>query len=80
MSSLLAFNYFTPFSSFPIVDFEKLNICWENCLTFYSFDICFNVSTGGKQDSTRSNAGNFVISLISQTQSDVTLASLRLLK
>ena len=27
--------------SFPIVDFEQVNICWENYLTFYSFDICF---------------------------------------
>ena len=35
MSSLLTLNYFTTFPSFPIVDFEQVNICWENYLTFY---------------------------------------------
>ena len=45
MSSLLTSNYFTPFPSFSIVDFEQVNVCWENYLTFYSFDIFFNVST-----------------------------------
>ena len=64
MSSLLTFNYFTHFPSFPIVDFEQLNICWENYVTFDSFDICFNVSNGGKQDLTRSSTGNSVIFLI----------------
>ena len=80
MSSLLMLNYLTPFPSFPIVGFEQVNICWENYLTLYSFDICFNVSTGGKQDLTRSNAGNSAIFLISRTECYVTLASLRLLK
>ena len=65
MSSLLTLNYFTPFPSFPIVEFEQVNICWEIYLTFYSFDICFNVSTGGRQDLTRSNTENSVIFLIS---------------
>ena len=60
MSSLLILNYFTPFSNFPIVDFEQVNICWENYIIFYSFDICFNVSTGGRQDLTRGNAENSV--------------------
>ena len=80
VSSLLTLNYFTLFPSFPIVDFEQVNICWENYMTFYSFDISFNVSTGGRQDLTRSNTGNSVIFLISHTQWDVTFASLRLLK
>ena len=39
-------NYLTPFPSFRIVDFEKVNICWENYLAFYSFHISFHVSTG----------------------------------
>ena len=30
MSSLLTLNYFTPFPSFPVVDFEQVNIYWEN--------------------------------------------------
>ena len=68
VSSLLTLNYFTPFLSFPIADFEQVNICWENYLTFYLFDICVNVSTGGGQDLTRNYAGNFVIFLISHTQ------------
>ena len=72
MSSLLTLNYFTPFPSFPIVDVEQVNICWENYLTLfkiiYSFDTCFNVSTGGRQDLTKSNTGNSVIFLISRTQ------------
>ena len=59
VSSLLALNYFTLFLSFTIVDFKKVNVCWENYLTFYAFDICFDLSTGGMQDLTRSNAGNF---------------------
>ena len=80
VSSLLTLNYFKSSSSFPIVDFEQVNICWENYLTFYSCDICFNVSSGGRLDLTRSNAGNSVIFLISHTQWDVTFASLRLLK
>ena len=67
------------FPSFPIVDFEQINICWEDYLTFYSFDICFNVAAAGRQDLTRSNAGNSVI-FISHTQWDVTFASLQLLK
>ena len=78
--SLLTLNYFTPFPSFPIGDFEQVNSCWENYLTFYSFDICFNVSIVGRQDLARSNAGNSFISLISHNQWDVTLASLQLLK
>ena len=36
----------------------------ENYLTFYSFDIYFNVSTGGRQDFKRSNAGNSIIIII----------------
>ena len=75
VSSLLTLNYFTPFSSFPIADFYQVNICRENYLTLYSFDICFNVSTGGRQDLTRNNAGNSVIFLISKH-----LASLQWLK
>ena len=67
MSSLLTLNYFTPFPGFPIADFEQVNICWQNYQTLYSFDICFNVSTGGKQDLTKSDAGNSVIFLISHT-------------
>ena len=63
-----------------IWDSEQVNICWENSLTFYSFDICFNVSTGGTQDLTRSDAGNSVIFHSSRAQWDVTLASLQLLK
>ena len=73
-------NYFKSFPSFPIVHFEQLNICWENYLTFNSFDICFNVSTGWRQDLTRSNAANSVFFVISHTQWDLTFASLRLLK
>ena len=61
VSSLLTLNYFKSSPSFPIVDFELVNICWENYLTFYSFDICFNVPTGGRQDWTRSNGGNSII-------------------
>ena len=57
MSSVLTLNYFIPFPSFCIVDIEQVIICWENYLTFYSCDICFNVSTGGRQDLTRSNTG-----------------------
>ena len=68
MSSLLPLNSFTHFPSFPIADFEQVNICWKNYLTFYSFDICFSVYTGGSQDSARRNAGNSVIFLISHTQ------------
>ena len=36
----------------------------ENYLTFYSFDIYFNVSTGGRQGFKRSNAGNSIIIII----------------
>ena len=68
MSSLFTLNYFRPFPSFPIVDFESVNICWENYLTFHSFDICFNVSIGGSQDLKRSNARNFFIFLFSHTE------------
>ena len=39
VSSLLTYNYFTPFPSSS--DFEQVNICWENYLTFYLLDICF---------------------------------------
>ena len=63
MYSLLTSNYFKYFPSFPVVDFEQTNICWENLLTFCSCDICFNVSTGGRLELTRSNAGNSVIFL-----------------
>ena len=76
----LTLNYFRPSPNFPIVDFEQVNICWENYLTFYSFDICFHVSTAWRSYLTRSNAGNSVIFLISHTRWDVTLASLRLVK
>ena len=61
MPSLLTLNYFKSFPSFPIVDLEQVNICWENYLTFYLFDICFNVTTGGRQDLTISNATSSVI-------------------
>ena len=61
MSSLLILNYFTFFPSFPIVDFKQVNIYWKNYLTFYLFDICFNVSTEGRQDLIGSNVGNSVI-------------------
>ena len=80
VSSLLTLNYFKSSPSFPIVHFEQLNICWENYLTFYLLDISFNMSTGRRQDLTRSNAGNSVIFLICQTQWDVTFAILWLLK
>ena len=66
-------NYFKSFPSFSIVDFEQVNICSENYLTFYSFDICFNVSAGERQDLTRANAGNSVIFLVSHTQWDLSL-------
>ena len=65
---LLTLNYFTPFSSFPIVEFELVNICLEKYQTLYLLDICFNVSTGGRQDLTRSNDRNFVMFLILHTQ------------
>ena len=68
MSSLLTLNYFTPFPSFPIVDFEQVNVCWENYLTSSLFDISFSVSTGGRQDLKRSNVGNSIAFLISLTQ------------
>ena len=61
MSSLLTLNYFKSFPSFSIIDFEQVNICRENYLTFCSFVVCFNVSTRGRQDLTRSNVGNSVI-------------------
>ena len=80
VSSLLDLNCFKSFPSFPIVDFVQINICWGNYMTFYSFDISFNVSTGGRQDLTRSNARNSVIFLISHTEWGVTFTSLRLLK
>ena len=76
VSLSLSLSYFTPFRSFPIVDFEQVNICWESYLTFYSFDICFNVSTGGGQDLTRGNIENSANFLISHTEWDVTLANL----
>ena len=47
VSSLLTLNYFKPSPSFPIVYFELVNICGDNYLTFYSFDICFNVWKAG---------------------------------
>ena len=68
MSSILTLNYLKSFPSFSIVEFEQVNICGEDYLTFYLSDICFNVSTGGRQDLTRSNAGNSITFLISQTQ------------
>ena len=80
VSSLLILNYFKTFASFPNVDFEQVNIYWENDVTFYLLDICFNVSTGGRKDLRRSNAANSAIFLISHTQRDVTFASLQLLK
>ena len=80
VSSLLILNYFKSSPIFPVVDFEQVNICWENYLTFYAFDISFNVSTGGRQDLTRSNAGNSVVFLFSHTQWDLTFASFWLLK
>ena len=66
--------------TFANVDFEQVNICWENYLTFYMCDICFNVSIGERQNLTRSNARNSVVFLISHTQCDVTFASLQLLR
>ena len=60
VSSLITLNYFKDFPSFPNFGFEQLNICWRNYRNFYSFDICFNVSTGGRQDLTRGNAENSV--------------------
>ena len=66
VSSLLTLNYFTSSPNFPVVDFEQVNICRENYLTFNAYDICFNVCTGGRQEAiTRSNVGNPVIFLIS---------------
>ena len=46
-------NYLIAFPSSPIVDFEQVNICYENYLTFYSFHISFHVSTGRRQFLTR---------------------------
>ena len=68
--SLLILNYFTPFLNFSVVDFKQANVCWENYQTFYLFDICFNVSTGGRQDLTRSNVGksNFFLILDTTTK------------
>ena len=66
VSSLLNLNYFKSFPSFPIIGFEQVNIFWEIYLKFYSFDISFNVSPGGR------NARNSVVFLISHTQWDVT--------
>ena len=80
VSSLLNLNYFKSSPSFPTVDFEQVNICWENCLTFYSFYISFNASSGGRQDLISHKGGNSVICLISHTQWDVTFSSLLLLK
>ena len=80
MFSLLTLNCFNSFPSFPIADFEQVNISSENYVTFCSFDICFNVSPGGRQGLTRSNAGKSVIFLISLSQWDATFASLQLLK
>ena len=60
VSSLLTLSYFTHFPSFSIIDFKQVNVCWENYQTFYSFDTCFNVPTGGRQDLTRSNVGNSI--------------------
>ena len=77
MFLVLTLNNFRSSLSFPIVVFEQVNICWDIYLTFYSFDIYFNVSTGGTQDLTRSNARNSVIFRISYTQWDVTFASLQ---
>ena len=77
MTLLLTLNNFRSSLSLPIVVFEQVNICWENYLTFYSFDISFNVSTGGRQDLTRSNARNSVMFLISCNQWNVTFTSLR---
>ena len=68
MSSLLTLNYFTPFPSFPVADFKEVNICGESYLVLSSLDICFNVSTRGRQDLTRSNVWHSVIFLISHTQ------------
>ena len=74
VSSLLNLNYFKSFPSFPIIGFEQVNIFWEIYLKFYSFGISFNVSPGERQDSTRSNARNSAVFLISHTQWDVTFA------
>ena len=78
--SLLTLNYFKSSPSFTVVASGRVNIFWEIHLTFYSFDISFNVSTGGRQDLTRSNSWNSVIFLICHTQLDVTFASFWLLK
>ena len=80
VSSLSTLSFLKSSHSFPIVDFEQVNICWENYLKFYSCDICFNLSTRGRQDLTRSNAGNSVIFLTSHTKWDVTFANLWLLR
>ena len=79
MPSLLTLNIFRTFSSFPIVDFKQVNFCWGNYVTFYSFNICFIISTGGMQDLRRRNARNSVIFLISHIQQDVSVERLRLL-
>ena len=80
MSSLLALNYFFLFPRFLIVDFEQVNTCWEIYQTFNSFDMCFNMSLKRRLGLPRSNTGNSVNFLTSYTESDVTLASLLLLK
>ena len=82
-SGVFIISYFKTFPKFSIVDFEQVNICWENFLTFYSSDTSFNVSTWGRQDLTMQGLamqGIPVIFLIFHTQWDVTFASLRLLK
>ena len=80
VASWLTLNYLKSSPSFPIVDFEQVDICWENYLTFYMCDICFDVSSGRRQGLTRSIARNSLIFLISHTQWDVTFASYQLLK
>ena len=62
---LLTLNYFT---SFPMVDFEQVNILLKKLSDIYSFDICFSVSVGARQGLTQSNAGNSVMFLISETE------------
>ena len=56
---IINFELFRSFLSFPIVDFEQVNILLRKLSDILFFDICFNVSTIGRQDLTRGNVQAF---------------------
>ena len=64
---IINFELLHTFPSFTIVDFNHANVCWQNYQTLYSFDIRFNVSTGERQNLTRTNVGNSNLFLIIHT-------------